>query len=353
MEEKNQRNLGQKISSRDPFLDIVKGLLIILVLIGHTIQYANGVDYSNSGAFYENPTFKYIYGFHMPLFMAISGYLFHYSINKKSSFEILFSKSQTLLIPIFTFAFIVYIYHFNPEYTFFDQIRNYLSKTRYTLWFLWASFYCSISTLLVNKLFKDNLLVYSIMILGSFLTPDIWFSELYKFMAPCFLFGYFSNKYDLISKLKKHPIKTLLISTILYILLLFFYKTETYVYMSGSCIISDGVISLNQLLINIYRTITGIVGSISFTSTIFVIRKHTTRFSNLWNVLIKFGNITLGIYCFQTYFWFYYTGQIHQICESLFLNNIISFLLSLAISTLLSILLSKNKITNLLFLGGR
>lgn len=353
MQEKNQRNLGQKINSRDSFLDIIKGLLIILVLIGHTIQYANGSEYSGAGAFYQNPIFKYIYGFHMPLFMAISGYLFHYSINKKNSLEILLRKSQTLLIPIFTFAFIVYLYHFNPEYSLVDQVRNYLSKTRYTLWFLWASFYCAISTLLVNKLFKDNPIIYSILIFGSFLTPDIWFSELYKFMAPCFLFGYYSNKYNLISKLKKHPIATFSTSTILYLLLLVFYKTETYVYMSGSCIINEGIISLDQLLINIYRTITGIVGSISFTSTIFVIHKHTTRFSNLWNVFSKFGNITLGIYCFQTYFWFYYAGQIRQICESLFLNNILSFLLSLVSSTSLSILLSKNKITNLLFLGGR
>ena len=56
---------------RNEFLDFTKGVLIILVSIGHTVQY---VIYHNHD-FWEDPIFKAIYLFHMPLFMAVAGYL--------------------------------------------------------------------------------------------------------------------------------------------------------------------------------------------------------------------------------------------------------------------------------------
>ena len=49
-----------------------------LVIWRHSIQYC----YAGEQAFFENPVFKFIYGFHMPLFMIISGYLFFGSCQK-------------------------------------------------------------------------------------------------------------------------------------------------------------------------------------------------------------------------------------------------------------------------------
>lgn len=62
-------------SNRSVFWDIVKGVAILLVVIGHQIQGSCG----NTEVFAEDPIFKFIYGFHMPLFMLISGYFFFYS----------------------------------------------------------------------------------------------------------------------------------------------------------------------------------------------------------------------------------------------------------------------------------
>ncbi|MGY4327249.1 surface polysaccharide O-acyltransferase-like enzyme [Bradyrhizobium sp. LB7.2] len=56
---------------RDLSLDFAKGALIVLVIVGHLIQY---VIYRDDG-FWYSPYYKSIYMFHMPLFMAISGYL--------------------------------------------------------------------------------------------------------------------------------------------------------------------------------------------------------------------------------------------------------------------------------------
>ena len=57
-----------------------KGIAIILVLIGHCIQYGNGEAYLNPGLYWDYLMMKMRYSFHMPLFMAISGYLFFYSV---------------------------------------------------------------------------------------------------------------------------------------------------------------------------------------------------------------------------------------------------------------------------------
>lgn len=49
--------------------DSLKGILIVLVVLGHAIQETLKV-----GCF-ENHVWNYIYSFHMPAFMAVSGFL--------------------------------------------------------------------------------------------------------------------------------------------------------------------------------------------------------------------------------------------------------------------------------------
>ena len=48
---------------------------IILVIIGHSIQYGSGSNFIEKQMFFNNYLFKFIYSFHMPLFIMISGYL--------------------------------------------------------------------------------------------------------------------------------------------------------------------------------------------------------------------------------------------------------------------------------------
>lgn len=57
--------------ARLPFLDIAKGIGIIMVVMGHVMPYC--------------PLYYWIYGFHVPLFFVISGMLCNYS---KYSFSV-------------------------------------------------------------------------------------------------------------------------------------------------------------------------------------------------------------------------------------------------------------------------
>lgn len=63
----------QNKSNRNLYIDIVKGIAIILVVYGYCIEYYS-TEYLNGNFFYSDLIHKIIYSFHMPLFMLVSGY---------------------------------------------------------------------------------------------------------------------------------------------------------------------------------------------------------------------------------------------------------------------------------------
>ncbi len=62
---------SSRSADRDLSFDFAKGILIILVIVGHLLQYV----IIRADEYWYSPYFKSIYMFHMPLFMALSEYL--------------------------------------------------------------------------------------------------------------------------------------------------------------------------------------------------------------------------------------------------------------------------------------
>lgn len=78
------------------YLDNLKGILIILVILGHAIQF--------TVPDYENPfAFRLIYSFYMPLFFFISGYLANRGCFKQG---VIGKRALQLLVPFITWAFL-------------------------------------------------------------------------------------------------------------------------------------------------------------------------------------------------------------------------------------------------------
>ena len=92
--------MKKQTKKRSPYLDIIKAILIILVIIGHSIQYGSGSTYLEKQLFFNNYLFKFIYSFHMPLFIMISGYLSYNSLNKNSLKETFISKFKSFNISV-------------------------------------------------------------------------------------------------------------------------------------------------------------------------------------------------------------------------------------------------------------
>ena len=93
------------MTNRIKFVDIARGLGIILVVFGHAIV----PEIRNTSNIFMN-IYKYIYIFHMPLFFFISGYVFEINKEKYSDKKLFIKKkAQNLLIPYLTFSIISYI----------------------------------------------------------------------------------------------------------------------------------------------------------------------------------------------------------------------------------------------------
>ena len=73
MDEKKEREL---------LPDLLRGFAIVLVVLGHCIQDGSGVGYRSEALYFSDRLYQFIYSFHMPLFMMISGYLSWGSIQK-------------------------------------------------------------------------------------------------------------------------------------------------------------------------------------------------------------------------------------------------------------------------------
>lgn len=122
---------------RDSSIDSLRGLAIILVVLGHSLQYTN-TDFDN------NILFRIIYSFHMPLFMFISGYVTFFGQDKMVSG---FKKRATLLLfPYFSWAIVTFFLNaiqadqlsWHHAGIFFTNLAK--SPDNNGLWFLWLIF---------------------------------------------------------------------------------------------------------------------------------------------------------------------------------------------------------------------
>lgn len=177
---------------RDSYFDNFKGLLILLVVIGHFI-----------GAFiYKNHIMEFlvitIYSFHMPAFAFVSGYF-----SKKNQ---ILKLVKTLLMPYFIFQIVYFIFLY-----LIGRDKNFeLLQPYFTLWFL-LSLFCW--RLLIDKLIRIRgilIIAYLAAILAGFITFIGAFGAMGRTIAylPFFILGYTFNKEKFIKFTELKAVKT-------------------------------------------------------------------------------------------------------------------------------------------------
>jgi fucose 4-O-acetylase-like acetyltransferase len=115
---------------RNPNIDLLKGILILLVILGHVILGS------------VNGTFaRYvIYSFHMPIFIGLSGFLLVEKKLKTYSFSQLIEKYWLRVFIPFLIGVNVYFLFLNYNNIFFNRIiiiENYLHSFIYPYYHLW------------------------------------------------------------------------------------------------------------------------------------------------------------------------------------------------------------------------
>ena len=123
--------------SRLYYIDIAKGLAMLLVIIGHC-------SYS------EKVLVGWLYSFHMPLFFALSGFTFRPE-KYKSLREVFVAKARQLIVPYFFFSALLWMLSLllldgmHLKYRHINELigivlSNRLSRYFFSLWFLTTLF---------------------------------------------------------------------------------------------------------------------------------------------------------------------------------------------------------------------
>lgn len=313
------------------YIDNLKGFLILLVILGHCIQ-ATDMDYDH------NVLFRYIYSFHMPLFMCVSGFV-SYKPNMK--WQTVRKRFKQLMIPFLSWAVVSCCIRLD--------LTLFLSKIMHPdtgLWFLWALFFIvllmKLSDSLCSRLnvkleyivFVVSLLLAGIMVTLKFKLFGFQFIAWY---LPFYAIGYFGRKYQNLWEKQGHKV-----ALCLFVLFLFM----AYWWMR-----KDAPLFLPQNSHVIYNYVYKFAVAIVAIAALVPLFRYYIDDKML--MITKLGGVTLGIYAiYQTIL-----AILQPYFDIEFLQShygVYMFILSitvLAISYLCYMLINSNRYLSLLFLG--
>mgnify|MGYP000174688508 FL=1 len=172
------------------YLDALKGILIMLVILGHVIQ-------SSISDYQHNVLFRLIYSFHMPLFFLISGYL---TYKGKYDGKLVSKRFVQCIIPFISWAFLLPI--LETGIWNLSRTANILLYPDNGLWFLYnLFFYCVMVSLSERwasvKLKQEYVLL--IIVAFSYVLMAILHIKLNAtqicWYFPFFAMGYYMRKY--------------------------------------------------------------------------------------------------------------------------------------------------------------
>lgn len=308
------------------FIDNLRGFLIILVIIGHCIQYMD-IDYDH------NIIFRYIYSFHMPLFMFVSGYV---SYKHDYRWSLIKRRAIQLIVPFISWAMIGMTISGSYD-------MKFLTHPDTALWFLWVLFWIGTVHMSLSKCCRrfnlNEEIVFSVscfLFLAILLFSKLSFGfHLFAWYLPFYVFGAFLRKHDsLFSDIMDRC--RLPLGAFFVILAFFWMRNESPTFMS----------SQSQVIIFGYKFIVGLIGSLFFMSVARMFDGKLLLISEIG------GGMTLGIYAIHQYI-IRSTSflDMDKTAYNTFCGISISFVLVLIITLIAYYLLSRFRFTSRLFLG--
>lgn len=276
MEEELNRTNDLKIHNkdlvkRDISFDFCKAILIILVILGHFLQQCIKYSDGSTGSIYNS--YYFIYSFHMPAFMFISGY---FSFGKKADYKrVLRQTLLYLFLPMFLWDIVLMVYD-----TFLNSENFNIQKLSYSLWYIKALIFIRIITLPFQK--NPSLLLALFLLSISLIAGQYY---LMGILLPAYVIGLYFHKFNLLEN------KILIVgSIILFIVELVFIHPEIGVSKL------DIIHNLNRasFLNFLNRLVLGISGTIA----VLWLLRRISRY--IHESFYRLGELTLGIYILQS-----------------------------------------------------
>lgn len=174
------------MKNRNTRIDSIKGFLIILVILGHIIEMTDN-------SLLSEKLYNFVYLFHMPLFIYISGYL----TRRKDDFKAFLSGLASILIPYVIFQFI----HVTALLLQGESLSlRHLVFPCWTLWYLLSLAYWKIGVqLFANILHKAPFVILAISVIICLLCGGIPHGRVLSIQRtfhflPFFLLGYYTGR---------------------------------------------------------------------------------------------------------------------------------------------------------------
>ena len=306
-----------KSKKRQLLPDVLRGFAIFMVVLGHCIQECSGTDFKENTMYFYDKVYQFIYSFHMPLFMMISGYFAWDSIDnvkgKIDKWKLLGKRTAVLLIPILGWTSIEHILIWVEQgraYVAFWSIPLFIKyfSIRFltNAWFLWAVFWCFLLVFFMHCYFRDSIVLYIIGFLLLFVIPDGMGLGAYKYMMPYFITAFYYRGWQrrerkqpyYLDRIKKSSDWTWIVMFgILFVGLFILFDENSFIYLSGYKLIGKDVI--RQLGIDFYRMLIGFVGAGFFVLLWRKILKMLPEWR--FSVFTAIGKSSLGVYIISGY----------------------------------------------------
>lgn len=332
-------------TQRLEYIDRLKGIAMLLVVIGHIIVFC--------GLGYENTFIRHITMMNMPLFYFLNGLVLKDTDGIKNGAKFLLSKSQQLLLPFFVWGGLIVLYR---NSTYLDFIQNYW---KFGYWYLIVLFeflifhvVSNIIGRLANKKSKwwlDLCIFLCIWagtgFVGKFI-PESFNNiiDYWQFMAylPFFYMGTFFRRYSLADKMIRHSSLAITILLLALLPVYLLWKSEIFTSATG-IILPVNIILILLMIFYLYEKETD---------------GQNNRISSMANLLGNIGRHTFSIYMIQFFLFKYIDFQ--DIFTSLYASD--NYLLILFIAFIAAVVLcyicifcesviSKSRILGYMLLG--
>lgn len=215
---------------RNRTIDYLKGVAILLVTFGHCIQY---FEYANQ-SFWTDPAFKSVYMFHMPFFMALSGFAAGQSKPASVGTRIR-RRSVALLLPCFTWALIYALLSSTFGHG-MESFGELIARHSTALWFLICLFASWLVVLILEELKWDRIEVLAMASVTILVIPDFSIMAFFKYTFPFYCIGReaFRRGWRPGAPPKIAEVVVMLAFVAVFLASLVVWNDRSYVYVSGS-----------------------------------------------------------------------------------------------------------------------
>lgn len=332
-------------TARIVWIDYLKAFAIFLVILGHSIQ-------NISTCVELGRVYSFIYSFHMPLFMTISGFFLGKMLHDSPA-HFLLKRARQLLLPVLSFSVLAFAVSWMTP---FDMTMG-LGFMDYLfggdMWFLKYLFACSVIAYVSKAVFRST--CFSAILLPALL---VTLSRVGIFrLLPFLWLGHYIHRYS--ESMERKTRQLLPICMLSFAVMLFFWQMEYDAPNFRIASFKEGfTFSLSSLAVILYRFAIGAVGSLTFILLFCKFGKCLEVGKGMRESLSRFllvsGRRTLGIYCLQIYLLEHLAENITLpvLCDTC--NVILVFavaVLEFVVCSIIVGLLERNRYTRLLFLG--